>query len=127
MRGTYRREDAAFWVIRVDPVRERGPNDQGARFQTTFEKQRNSSEQEWTRNWIFETASNGEVLIQCEEITFDMKVLYLIEAGLQSATDLAKELRVNKSTICRTATRLETLKLIEVRNRRYHSIRYGRP
>src|SRR6516165_7445483 len=47
MRGTYRREDAAFWVIRVDPVKDRGPNDLGARFQTAFEKQRNSAEQEW--------------------------------------------------------------------------------
>ena len=65
--------------------------------------------------------------IQCEEITFDLKVLYLIEAGLQSATDLARELRVNKSTICRTASRLEKLKAIEIRNRRYYSIRYRRP
>lgn len=127
MRSTYRREDAAFWVIRVDPVKDRGPNDNGARFQTTFEKQRNSAEQEWTRNWIFETSANRDVSIQCEEITFDLKVLYLIEAGLQSATEIAKELHVNKSTICRAATRLEKLKFIEIHNRQYRSIRYRKP
>jgi hypothetical protein len=88
---------------------------------------RNSAQQQWTRNWVFETGNDGEVSIQCEGITFDLKVLYLIESGLQSATDIAKELRVNKSTICRAATRLEKLKFIEIKNRQYRSIRYGRP
>jgi len=127
MRGTYRREDAAFWVIRVDPIKDRGPSDQGARFQTTFEKQRNSPNQEWTRKWTFQTDPHAGVSMSCEEISFDHKVLDLIEAGLHSASEIADELKTHRSTVCRAATRLQKAKLIEIRSRKYYSIRQGKP
>jgi AAA domain-containing protein len=73
MRGTSKREDAAFWVIRVDEVKDREEQEKGARFETTFVKQRNSDSREWTREWTFRTEPGGEVSIGCKEISFDEK------------------------------------------------------
>jgi hypothetical protein len=115
MRGTSKREDAAFWVIRVDEVKDRREDEKGARFETVFVKQRNSDSREWTREWTFETESDGQISIGCEEISFDRKVLQLIEAGLRSASDIAEELSVAKSTVSKAANRLEQKKLINRR------------
>src|SRR4029077_11680906 len=92
MRGTTRREDAAFWVIRVDEIKDREQDEQGARFETTFVKQRNSDSREFSREWTFKTEADDEISIGCEEISFDGKVLQVIQDGLTSATEIAEEL-----------------------------------
>lgn len=115
MRGTSKREDAAFWVIRVDEVKAREEHEKGARFETVFVKQRNSESREWAREWTFKTESDGQISIGCQEISFDEKVFQLIEAGIRSATEIAKELGVVTSTISKAAKRLEQKKLIERR------------
>lgn len=119
MRGTTRREDAAFWVIRVDPITDRQQNETCTRFQTTFTKQRNNRSPEWNREWTFQTDSKGIVSIGCQEISFDAKVLQLIEAGLSSASEIAEELAVAKSTVCKAARRLQNQKLIDINRRQY--------
>jgi AAA domain-containing protein len=119
MRGTSKREDSAFWVIRVDEVKGRPPNEKGARFQTTFTKQRNSASPEWTREWTFQTQSEGQISIGCTELSFDSKVLQLIQDGLTRASDIADELGVVRSTVSKTAKRLEAAKLIEIKKRQY--------
>jgi hypothetical protein len=119
MRGTSRREDAAFWVIRVDEVQDRQENEKGARFQTSSTKQRNSDTREWTREWTFQTEPDGQISIGCTEISFDEKVLQLIQDGLTSATEVADELGVAKSTVSKAAKRLEDKKLIEKSGRQY--------
>jgi DNA-binding transcriptional ArsR family regulator len=119
MRGTSKREDAAFWVIRVDEVQGRNENELGARFQTTFTKQRNSKTREWTLEWTFQTEADGRISIGCNEISFDSKVLQLIQDGLTSATDIAEELGVAKSTVSKATKRLEGNKLIERNGRQY--------
>lgn len=115
MRGTSKREDAAFWVIRVDEVKAREEEDKGARFETTFVKQRNSDSREWTREWTFKTEADGQISIGCEEMSFDEKVFKLIQSGLRSASDIATELSVAKSTVCKAASRLEKKNLINRR------------
>jgi DNA-binding transcriptional ArsR family regulator len=119
MRGTTRREDAAFWVIRVDEIKDREQQEKGARFETTFEKQRNSDQREWPREWTFQTEVSGEVSIGCKGISFDEKVLELIQAGLTSATEIAEELGVAKSTVSKAAKRLIDKKLVEQNGRSY--------
>jgi DNA-binding transcriptional ArsR family regulator len=119
MRGTSKREDAAFWVIRVDEVKDREEHEKGARFETTFVKQRNSDLREWTREWSFRTDPDGGISIGCKEISFEEKVLQLIQAGLTSATEIADELGVAKSTVSKAAKRLEDKKFIELRGRKY--------
>jgi ATP/maltotriose-dependent transcriptional regulator MalT len=109
MRGTTKREDAAFWVIRVDRIEDHQQNETGAHFQTTFTKQRNNSSPEWT----FQTEPDGTISIGCKELSFDGKVLQLIQAGLSSASDIAEEFKVAKSTVCKAAKRLEDKKLID--------------
>jgi DNA-binding transcriptional ArsR family regulator len=119
MRGTTRREDAAFWVIQVDELKNRQENETGASFHTVFTKQRNSDSREWAREWTFKTAPDGQISIGCNEISFDAKVLGLIEDGLSSATDIATELGVHKSTVCRAAQRLVDANLIELNRKAY--------
>jgi RecA-family ATPase len=119
MRGTSKREDSVSYVIKVDEVKNRDDNDKGARFQTNFEKQRNSDSREWTREWTFQTESDGQISIGCTEISFDGKVLQLIQAGLSSASDIAEELNVAKSTVSKAAQRLLDKKLIETSGRQY--------
>jgi hypothetical protein len=115
MRGTSKREDSAFWIIRVDEVKGRPSHERGAKFQTIFTKQRNNSSMEWMREWTFQTEESGEVAFGCTELSFDGKVLQLIQDGLSSATDIAQELGCAKSTVCKAANRLEKQKLIEKR------------
>lgn len=115
MRGTSKREDAAFWVIRVDEIKDREEHEAGAYFETTFVKQRNSDAREFTRKWNFQTEPDGQISIGCHEVSFDEKVFQLIESGLGSASDIAQELSVSKSSVSKAAKRLEQQKLIERR------------
>ncbi len=75
---------------------------------------------EWIRQWHFETEADGQVSIGCQETSFDGKVLQLIEAGLETATEIAEELLCARSTVSKAAKRLEAKKLIEIRKRRYY-------
>ena len=46
MRGTSRREDAAFWIIKVSAAQETGEDQDGARFVAKFAKNRNATDAE---------------------------------------------------------------------------------
>jgi putative DNA primase/helicase len=120
MRGASRREDAAFWVIKVEEIKKRSREEIGARFQTEFEKQRNNASPEWGREWSF-LMEGSKLTIGCKELSFDEKVLRKIQDGLTSATDIAEELGCNKSTVSKAAKRLHAQNLIEIDGRgRYH-------
>jgi hypothetical protein len=116
MGGASRREDAAFWVIKVEEIKKRSREEIGARFQTEFEKQRNNASPEWGREWSFLMA-DGNLAIGCKELSFDEKVLRKIQDGLTSATDIATELMVAKSTVSKSATKLASQNLIEIRGK----------
>jgi putative DNA primase/helicase len=115
MRGTSRREDAAFWVISVKEITDRPPDQTGAYFASDFTKQRNSGSPELTRKWSIVTDPDGTVSAGCQELPFDEKVLNLIQAGINTCSELAEELSVNKSTIKRALTRLIDKKFVERR------------
>jgi hypothetical protein len=120
MRGASRREDAAFWVIKVEEIQKRTRDEVGARFGTEFEKHRNHSNPEWGREWAF-LMTGSELTIKCEELTFDAKVLRKIQDGLTSASDIAIELGVTKGTVSKAATRLLSQKMIDKDGRgQYH-------
>jgi hypothetical protein len=123
MRGTSKREDAAFWIVRVEEVKNRSEGERGARFQTIFEKQRNSQLREWTREWTFKTESDGQISIGCTEIAFEGKLLQLIQDGLTSVSDISLELKCAKSTVTKAGKKLQDQKLIEVHNRQYRPAR----
>jgi len=98
MRGASRREDAAFWVIKVEEIKNRSRDEVGARFGTEFEKNRNHCSSEWGREWSF-LMVDGILTIGCKELSFDAQVLRKIQDGLTSATDIVQEMGVAKSTI----------------------------
>jgi hypothetical protein len=119
MRGTTKREDPANWIIKVDKANGDDTLD-GAHFETTFEKLRNAQTTEWTRSWHFKTQPDGQVSIGCEEISFEGKVLQLIQDGLQTASEILEELKCQRSKVSRTAHHLEQKKLIEISKRKYY-------
>lgn len=114
-RGTSRREDDAFWVIRVKQLEDQEPDQKGFKFETKFTKWRNLDSAPPMRWWHVVTEDGGTVTYNCIELSFDAKVLDLIQAGLRSATEIADELGVAKSTVSKAAARLEKKKLIERR------------
>jgi hypothetical protein len=120
MRGTSKREDPAAWVIKIESSSKANPTEDGAKFETKFEKIRNTSTPEWIRIWHFKTESTGEVSIACQEIGFDGKVLQLIQDGLETNSEIANELNCTAGTVSKAAKRLEAAKLIEIRKRRYY-------
>jgi Mn-dependent DtxR family transcriptional regulator len=44
----------------------------------------------------------------------------LIQDGLTSASDIAEELKVAKSTVCKAAKKLADQKLVEIHRRQYY-------
>jgi hypothetical protein len=113
MRGTTKRENDAFWIIRVENLESHNPDDaEGAYFETTFQKRRNDQRASLPRKWKFKTEPDGTVSIGHEELTFDAKVFDLFKVGLSSG-EIAEELHVVKSTVPKAAARLEKLKLLE--------------
>ena len=65
MRGTSRREDAAFWVIRLDEIQ--GEHREGARFLSRFTKDRNSENEQAALEWSITTTNDGNVKIETRE------------------------------------------------------------
>lgn len=113
MRGTSRREDDAFWIISVRELSDRPPGERGARFETEFTKCRNADIPPMPRRWSFNTEADGTVSCNCEELSFDDKVLELIQAGMGSVTAIADALKVDKAKVWRAASRLLEKRLIE--------------
>jgi RecA-family ATPase len=117
MRGATKREDPAFWVIRLDES-EHEEFYTGAKFITHFTKSRNSIGYPASYEWSY--TPNG----QRTEVTVRIADNYnqfirMVELGLDTATTLAEELAVSASTISRLAKRAENEGLITIKNRKY--------
>jgi len=67
MRGTSRREDAAFSVIRLDDPAESGELKNGAQFLLRFTKDRNSRIEQSAMEWTFQTTPDATVSINCKD------------------------------------------------------------
>jgi hypothetical protein len=107
MRGTSRREDAAFWIISLGASKDTSEVQNGAKFIARFVKNRNTTEAgcqplEWhfdlpkgeTRARVnFKTVSTVQVFRQC------------IEDGLTSASDIADEMGISKGQVSKLATK----------------------
>jgi len=119
MRGHSKREDNAAWIIKVEAIVGRKPQElEQAHFSSTFTKQRNGSLQ-ITRDWDFQTTPDGVIQIGCEEKDFDEKVYELIKLEIDSCTEIAKELGCSNATVSKAAARLIKQKLITKKGRHY--------
>ena len=108
MRGTSRREDAAFWVIGLsNPVGDSKAD--GARFISRFTKDRNSSTKEETLpcEWTFEPSANGKTSITCRKAD-DMDIFeQCLREGLNNCGDIAEEMGCKSSKVSKMAAKAE--------------------
>jgi nitrogen fixation-related uncharacterized protein len=70
-RGTNRRGDDAFWVVKVGQFDDQEPNQKGCKFDTTFTKWRNLDARPKTRAWHIMTEADGTVTYNCAELSFE--------------------------------------------------------
>lgn len=101
MRGTSKREDDVFWIIRLDEASK----DQrtGAQFLSRFTKDRNSPGEQAPIEWSFTTLPDGSVRVETREASSLDIFRQWIEDGLTSAEDIAREMSVSKGTISKWA------------------------
>jgi hypothetical protein len=104
MRGTSRREDAAFSVIRLDEVSDKGAERKnGARFISRFTKDRNSKVEQPAMEWSFQTGEDGKVSITTKEADGIAVLIQWVGDGLTSATDIATEMGLSKGQVSKMA------------------------
>jgi RecA-family ATPase len=120
MRGTSKREDAAFWVLRLDAVdEEKGGTDRQARFVSRFTKERNSGRQQPPLDWTFQTGADGITRIGHKEANKFVIFRQWIESGLDTATDIATEMGITKGTVSKMAKAAQQAGWLASNGRRY--------
>lgn len=119
MRGASRREDPAFWIIRLNDSRERTATTEGARFVSTFTKNRNSSRCPDPIDWHFFTNEAGTFTIETEAADNSTLVYQAIKAGLDQCGDISEETGLSKSAVSKIAKKLEANGQIQIKNRLY--------
>jgi putative DNA primase/helicase len=107
MRGTSRREDAAFWIIQLTEAEDSGEVEIGARFAARFVKNRNATEMECPPiEWRFSLPTgetNAKVTWNGLSATGDLR--QWITAGLTSASEIAAEMGVSKGQVSKLAAK----------------------
>jgi len=113
MRGTSRREDAAFSVIRLDEVADKGSSPkEGARFIARFTKDRNSKKEQSAREWAVITGQDGLTTITTNEADGMAVLIEWVRDGLTTPTDIGKEMGLSTGQVSKMASRaIETGKL----------------
>ena len=100
LRGGTRKQDDASWVIRLDrPLAMKGD---GARFISSFTKNRHAQCDPADVKWVFLTGKDGITRITAEPSP-ESELRKLVEAGETSATAIAKKLGVLKGTVAKWA------------------------
>jgi hypothetical protein len=104
MRGTSRREDAAFWILQLTQPNSGEIPENGARFLCRFDKIRNATEVECPPiEWTFGRVSEDRIEISWEPVTGLEKFRHWVEVGLTSATDIANEMKISKGQASKLA------------------------
>lgn len=105
MRGTSRREDAAFWIINLSEPKDVAEAEQGAKFVTRFEKNRNTigtdcPSIEWT---FFKPPGVAKVKVTWKKLTTAELFRRSIEEGLCGAEQIAARLGISKGHVSKLA------------------------
>jgi hypothetical protein len=107
MRGTSRREDAAFWVIQLTEAKDAYEIQNGAKFVARFVKNRNATEADCPPlEWYFHLPK-GETRAVVTWKTLSTAQIFRqwIEDGVTSAKDIADEMGVSKGQVSKLAKR----------------------
>jgi hypothetical protein len=105
MRGTSRREDAAFWIIRLTEPGIVDAAQSGASFVATFVKNRNTTNKECQPlEWHFEMAK-GQTRATVSWRPLSALPLFrkCIEVGINGASEIAEELGISKGQVSKLA------------------------
>jgi predicted Rossmann fold nucleotide-binding protein DprA/Smf involved in DNA uptake len=106
MSGTPRREDAAFWVIKISKNHNGNDKRKGAFFTTSFEKNReDAGGMERNLDWSFVTES-GRTQVTYAPTDMRARIYDLIRDGMDSCSDIAEYLGVTKGSVSQFATQL---------------------
>ncbi|MBL9167666.1 MAG: AAA family ATPase [Verrucomicrobiales bacterium] len=121
MRGTSRREDAAFWVIQLSEVADAASPKTGARFVSKFIKNRNGTEEACpSYQWEFTTKPTlDEVEVRCAIVSPLDQLVGWVRDGLSSASDIAVEMGVSKGQVSKLAKQAIERGLIRKEAREY--------
>lgn len=118
MRGSSKREDPAFWIIRLDEDCTHQPF--GASFISRFTKWRNSSSVPPPYRWNFEPIEDGrDILITFKAASSLDMFLHWVDSGLDTCSDIAIEMGVTRGYISQLAKQALSLGRIQINGRRY--------
>jgi putative DNA primase/helicase len=119
MRGTSRREDAAFWVLRLDATSDHSKDGEGARFVSRFTKARQGTREETEPlEWYYQPDGVRT------RVTFRrMQTLEIfkqwVRDGLTSCSEIAEEMGLSKGAISKLARRGERDGWLKMNGRTY--------
>lgn len=105
MRGTSRREDAAFWIIQLAEAKDEGEIQNGAKFVARFVKNRNATEADCPPlEWHF-NLPQGETSarVSWKKMSTPQLFRQWIEDGLTRATEIAEEMGITKGQASKLA------------------------
>jgi putative DNA primase/helicase len=120
MRGTSRREDAAFWVIKLDHADEsKSGSARTAKFVSMFTKERNSGREQMPLEWTFETDSAGVVRVGYNQADPLAVFRSWVEFGLSNATAIAEAMGLSTGYVSKLAKKAVGAGWLQVKGRKY--------
>jgi hypothetical protein len=120
MRGTSRREDAAFWVLKLDYADDaKSGASRMAKFVSLFTKERNSGREQLPLEWTFETDSAGVVRVAHKQADPLAVFKSWVEFGLTNATGIAEAMDVSVGHVSKLAKKAVGAGWLKVQGRKY--------
>ena len=119
LRGTSKREDDAFWIMRLEEPSDEKGDVHGARFVSRFTKNRNSPADPLSFLWTIAQEIDGRVRIKTEEVNSDDTIVDLVRIGVDSATEIATEMNITKGTVSKRAARLMKVGRLVKKGKKY--------
>jgi hypothetical protein len=114
MRGHSKREDSAFWVIRLERFEDAGPRI-GAKFIVRFTKCRNTAEEPIAHEWCYTPEGDTTKVTYREMAPLDVLKQYLRD-GLCRATEIATEMGISKGYVSKLAKKAEQAGWLQNKN-----------
>jgi hypothetical protein len=119
LRGTSKREDDAFWIMRLEEPGDEKGEVRGVRFVSRFTKNRNAPADPLSLLWSIESELDGSIKVRTEETSTDDAIVQWVRDGLSSASDIAAEMGMTKGAISKRAARLMKTGRLEKSGRGY--------
>lgn len=120
MRGTSRREDAAFWVLKLDYADEaKSGTSRMAKFVSMFTKERNSGREQMPLEWTFETDSAGVVRVGHKQADPLAAFKGWLECGYNTANLIAEVMDLSPGAVSKLASKAKAAGWLNVEKRKY--------